>query len=123
MYSHAFKFVVTYPGIESEENWCLTGWFADNNIEDVAGGFVLKGNYPNPFNNTTIILLELADKSFVNLDIFNLLGRKVATIADGYYQAGLHNIKWDASELPSGIYFSKMTVGDKTLTGRMTLIK
>ncbi len=83
----------------------------------------LHQNYPNPFNPTTTIEYQLSEPSHVLLEIYNILGSKVGTLIDRNLDAGHHNITWDASTYSSGVYFYKLTTGDRTFTKRMTLLK
>jgi hypothetical protein len=85
--------------------------------------FRLFDNHPNPFNATTQISFELPESRQVTLTIYDLLGRKITTLTDGYLQAGAHNIVFDASELASGVYFYQLRAGNRIETKRMALIK
>jgi photosystem II stability/assembly factor-like uncharacterized protein len=89
--------------------------------------FRLMQNFPNPFNPTTAISYELALNSFVRLNIYDVLGKQVASFVNEKQNAGLHTVKWDASTFPSGIYFYKITFvsnkGGSTITKKMILIK
>ncbi len=90
--------------------------------------FALYQNYPNPFNPGTSISFYLPEHSRVNLTVYNILGEKVKTLADGEFEAGSHAITWDGtsqagSGVASGIYFYKMTAGDKSVTKKMSLLK
>jgi hypothetical protein len=80
-------------------------------------------NYPNPFNASTTINYQLPIDSDVKLELYNLRGQKVATLADETQQAGYRAAVWDASEVSSGVYFYKLTAGDFTETKRMMLVK
>ncbi|PJA29532.1 MAG: peptidase S8, partial [candidate division Zixibacteria bacterium CG_4_9_14_3_um_filter_46_8] len=60
---------------------------------------------------------------YVRIDIYNLMGERIATLAEGPMSAGEHSVIWDASGYSSGIYFYKLTAGEKTFTKRMTLLK
>ena len=84
---------------------------------------VLSQNYPNPFNASTIIDYQLAAGGHVKLEVYNLLGRKVATLVDEGQEAGYKSVNWDASGVSSGLYFYKLTAGDCTETRRMMLVK
>ncbi|MBD3234328.1 MAG: T9SS type A sorting domain-containing protein [candidate division Zixibacteria bacterium] len=79
--------------------------------------------HPNPFNSTTRISLNLRTDGDISLEVFNLLGQKVATIVEGFRELGKHTCSWDASEHSSGVYLYKLTFGDEVITGRMTLLK
>ncbi|MBD3232634.1 MAG: T9SS type A sorting domain-containing protein [candidate division Zixibacteria bacterium] len=101
--------------------WNLEGgWDFDSGIPS---DYALVGNYPNPFNAVTTIRFDLPVESDVNLSIYNLLGQNIETLIDREISAGQHNIKFDASDYGSGVYFYRLTVGDKVFTERMTLLK
>jgi len=90
--------------------------------------FQLYQNYPNPFNPGTNISFYLGERSQVELTIYNLLGEKVKTVINSDLAAGSHSITWDGtnqsgSTVASGIYFYKLTAGDKSLIKKMTLMK
>ncbi len=72
--------------------------------------FILGQNYPNPFNPATNINFSLPVKAKVTLEIFNALGQKVSTLANGDMQAGIHTVNFDAASLASGIYFYTISV-------------
>ena len=85
-------------------------------------------NYPNPFNLSTEIRFTLPDDAKVTLNIYNILGQKVATLVDGEKQAGTHSIYWDGrdksgSEVASGIYFYQLKAGEHKQLEKMLLIK
>lgn len=104
-------FIVNTTSVSNEE------------YSDLANGFKLSQNYPNPFNPSTNINFTIPAASNVQLDVFNLLGQKVATLIDGQRLAGNHTIRFDASNLASGMYFYMLRAGDITLQRKMTLIK
>ena len=84
----------------------------------------LKQNYPNPFNPTTNIRFELAKATSVQIEVFDILGQKVATLVNGnYHQAGTHNVTFNATNLSSGVYFYSLKANNVTQIKRMTLIK
>ena len=89
--------------------------------------FALGPNYPNPFNPSTIIPYQLAASSEVRLEVFNLLGQRIATLVDGERPAGFHTAAWNATDatgraVGAGVYIYRMTVGAASQTGRMVLI-
>ncbi len=94
-----------------------------NDATDIPDSFELKQNFPNPFNPTTNIRFTLPVQSFVELSIYDLLGRKVTTLVQDEIRAGEHTFKWDARDLASGIYLYRLTTKNATFTKRMTLIK
>ena len=81
-------------------------------------------NYPNPFNPTSIIRYGVPEMSEVTLEVFDMLGRKVATLIDGETKhAGRYNVQFNARSLASGMYIYRLKIGSKILTKKMTLIK
>lgn len=94
-----------------------------NEDNQVAETFELDQNYPNPFNPSTNISFTLPDVSEVNLQVYDMLGRSVATLVDGRLNAGKHEISFDASALASGMYVYTIQAGNYTSTKRMLLLK
>jgi hypothetical protein len=92
-------------------------------IENLPVDYVLYQNYPNPFNPTTSIMYQLKDEGFVQLKVFNSLGQEIATLVNEKQNAGKYEVKFDASRLPSGIYFYSIRVNDFVQTKKMTLLK
>ncbi len=88
-----------------------------------AQGFALLQNYPNPFNPTTAISYELSANSHVTLKVYDILGRDVATLVNGQRTAGEHSVTFDASRLPSGVYFYRLQAGSYTATKKLMLLK
>jgi hypothetical protein len=85
--------------------------------------FSLSQNYPNPFNAKTTIRYDLPCAAEVTVDIFDLLGRKVATLWDGIRPAGDHHVTWEANGFTSGTYFYRIKAGEYVETKKMTLMK
>ncbi|MEQ8577846.1 MAG: BspA family leucine-rich repeat surface protein [Balneola sp.] len=84
----------------------------------------LNQNYPNPFNPSTVIRFGIPQSGEVRLEVFDLLGRRVATLIDNETKnAGYHQVSFDASNLASGIYFYRIVAGKYVDSKRMTLIK
>jgi len=84
---------------------------------------LLISNYPNPFNAQTTIQYSLADPSPVTIEIFDILGRKIATLDEEAKTAGNYQVVWDASDRASGIYFYRIKAGDKAETKKVTLLR
>jgi hypothetical protein len=85
--------------------------------------FALEQNYPNPFNPTTGIRYQVAGTSDVRLEVFDMLGRKVATLVNERKAAGAYSVTFNAANLSSGIYFYRLQAGAFTETRKMMLIK
>ncbi|MCU0331804.1 MAG: choice-of-anchor B family protein [Ignavibacteriaceae bacterium] len=85
--------------------------------------FELEQNFPNPFNPATTIRISLPANGFVNLSIYNLVGEKVSELVNGELQQGEHNLTFNASELPSGLYIAKLSAGNFNQSIKMTLLK
>jgi len=85
--------------------------------------FVLYQNYTNPFNPSTVISYDLPGNSFVNLKVFDILGREVIQLVNQWKMAGTHSVTFNASLLPSGVYFYRLQTGIGTMTKKMLLIK
>ena len=84
-----------------------------NNIEpDIPSQFALEQNYPNPFNPSTVISYQLPVSSRVSLKIFDLLGREVADLVNEIRSAGSYKAQWNAANMPSGVYFYRLQVGN-----------
>jgi hypothetical protein len=85
--------------------------------------FVLAQNYPNPFNPSTNIKYSVAKTGSVKLAVYNLVGEEVNVLVSGQVNAGFYEIVFDASSLPSGIYFYKLQAGSFVETKKMVIIK
>ncbi len=88
----------------------------------------LDANYPNPFNAGTIIVYAMPEEGAVKLEIFNILGRRVKLLVDGFRQAGRHEVCWDGTDeygtvVGSGIFFYRLVTDDYIETRKMVLIK
>ena len=90
-------------------------------------GFALGHNYPNPFNPSTIIPYQIPTAAHVRLEVFNILGQRVATLVDADRPAGFHAAQWDATDaagraVGAGVYIYRLVSGGATLSRRMVLI-
>jgi uncharacterized delta-60 repeat protein len=93
------------------------------NGNDIPLQFELEQNYPNPFNPVTNIEFSLPGLSFVNLTVFDILGREVSVLVNRHLNAGKYKYDFDASKLPSGIYFYRLRSGNFSEVRKMNLIK
>jgi len=85
--------------------------------------YALAQNAPNPFNPLTAIQYALPQDSPVRLTIFDVSGRRIATLVDGFQEAGHKTVLWDARDQGSGIYLYRIEAGDFSETRKMTLLK
>jgi len=98
---------------------------SNEEIADISrpDSFKLHQSYPNPFNPTTTITYELPHNTAIKLEVFNVLGQRVATLVDGVQPSGFHEVRFDASSLSSGLYLYRLTTESFSETKRMMLIK
>jgi hypothetical protein len=89
----------------------------------IPADFALYQNYPNPFNPVTRIAFDLPEAGKVKLLVYDLLGRRVASLVDGHLGAGQHQVSLDASSLASGVYFYRIEAGSFVQSRKMVLLK
>ncbi|HMB96930.1 MAG TPA: T9SS type A sorting domain-containing protein, partial [Balneolaceae bacterium] len=92
-------------------------------ISEVPEKHTLYQNYPNPFNPGTNIRFELNSPADVRLEVFDVIGRRVAVLVDSRMTSGSHEVRFDASALSSGIYFYRLQTSDAILSRKMLLLK
>jgi subtilisin family serine protease len=85
--------------------------------------FVLYQNFPNPFNNRTVLRFELPNDDRVSVSVYDILGRPIAVLADDFYMAGIHELVWEPSAQASGVYIYRLRFGGGDFTGRMVYIR
>ena len=90
--------------------------------------FALHQNYPNPFNPVTTIRFDIPEESRVSIDIYNVMGQKVAEVVDAYYQPGFYSVNWGGTNtlggaLSSGMYFYRIQAKDFTAVKKLLLVK
>jgi len=100
-----------------------TGLIAISKINTKPESFQLFQNYPNPFNPTTTITYELVHRENVELNIYNLLGQKIATLVKGVQSAGRFKISWNASGFTSGVYIYRLKTQTQSINRKMLLLK
>lgn len=108
--------------IELECTGCVTGIDADD-TPVVPGGFTLHSVFPNPFNASTLIHFVLTRPASIDLRVYNVLGRPVARLAEGYRPAGDYRVSWNAASAPSGVYFIRLMVGNEAAVTKAVLLK
>jgi hypothetical protein len=94
-----------------------------NEDAEVPVEFVLKQNYPNPFNPTTRIEFGLPETATVSMKVYDVMGRPVATLMNDVKQRGYHTVDFDATGLPSGMYFVRVLTGNQARSIKITLLK
>ena len=87
------------------------------------GEFSITTIYPNPFNSFTQIEFALPRAGAVSVDIYDILGQHIATLANGTYAAGKHTLVWDARDVSSGVYLCRASSGGSTLTRKLLLLR
>lgn len=90
---------------------------------EIPSSYSLMQNYPNPFNPTTSITFAMPVAGNVELKVYDLLGKEVASLVSGNFIAGTHVVPFDASALASGVYIYKITAGSFIDSKKMVLIK
>lgn len=90
--------------------------------------FLLSQNYPNPFNPVTSIDYQIPEDAYVELSIFDMMGKKIVTLVNEQQSAGTHHVNWDANNnkgrnLPSGLYVYRIVAGDHIASNKMLLLK
>jgi hypothetical protein len=102
-------------------DWDTTTTTAKNNI--MLNSFALSQNYPNPFNPSTTIKYDLPERSFVTLKVYDVLGNEIETLVSEEKPLGRYEVDFNATELPSGIYFYKLQAGSFVETKKMVFMK
>ncbi len=121
----AFPFI-KLPGEAApnhNQGWAVSGWFGDDAPLPAADDYATLSAAPNPFNPVTALSYKLQAASNVKLVVFDISGREVAVLADGFYPAGHHSMFFDGSELASGVYFARLQTGGDNFTRKLLLIK
>ena len=83
--------------------------------------FLLEQNHPNPFNSRTTFSFSLLHSEYLTLTLFDVLGKQIATLGNGHYEAGEHQVEWDGSSMPAGIYFYKLQGSDFSETKKLII--
>ena len=102
-----------------------TTWkkYIEEKAEQSIEKYELFTNYPNPFNPSTQISYQIPENSFVNLVVYNSLGQEVAELVNQHQSSGKYSVKFNANNLPSGVYIYKLQAGEFSSTKKMLLTK
>jgi hypothetical protein len=95
----------------------------ENFHAEVPTDFTLYQNYPNPFNPSTKIRFVIPKSSFVNIKVYNVLGKEIVTLINEERPAGNHEVEFSGTDLPSGVYFYKLQTGSFIQTKKMILLR
>ena len=123
-----FYFDYDYGGVEADRSFlfCKQSGLPRITVQTeriTPKTFTLFPNHPNPFNPQTTIFYYLPQPTQVKLEIYNILGQKIARLVDDYQEAGQHTVSWVADQYPSGIYFYCLTTDLRTETKKMVLLR
>lgn len=111
-----------YSSAKGAYTLCVTSCAASG-TEDRPVAFELGRAYPNPFNPSTTINFTMSETAPANLSVYNIYGQAVATLVDTVVGAGAQSVVFNASKLTSGVYFYTLTVGGRSMTEKMVLVK
>lgn len=116
LYGSGYHWVGTYPQgpIPQALLWMNAIILETERSETLPGRYVVMRTYPNPFNPTTTIDFSVPLSGIVTLRVYDLLGREVETILNRWLDAGNHTVQWNATGVPSGIYFVKLQTADRS---------
>lgn len=103
--------------------WNAYGWDLESTVSSAPMDYALLPAFPNPFNPETHLSFTLPEDAQVSLAIYDLSGRIVATLYDGWYPAGSYDAIFGASNLPSGVYFARLEAGNHQQTQKLFLMK
>jgi len=118
-----FEKLETGEGLSTVNDWNLSGWEDEVVQASAPAEFSLHSVYPNPFNPLTTISYALPEAARVTLRIFDVNGRQISELANGWRDAGVHEVTFDATNLASGVYVYRLDAGAFTASGKMVLMK
>jgi hypothetical protein len=107
--------VFTFAGLSAQQT--------EYNRTSAPHKYSLSQNYPNPFNPSTKIKFELQNGCNVKIIVYDLLGRTIKTLLNEYVDSGAHEITFDATSIPAGVYFYKLSTDNFSDIKRMILLK
>jgi hypothetical protein len=115
--------IASWPGISAEAGCIIMSSAQDIKENTPSRSIEVMNIYPNPFNAKTMLEYTLSEPSDVTIQIYDLTGRQIEMLHDGFELAGRHSIIWNTSDRSSGIYFCRISAGGYSETQRMVLLK
>jgi len=113
-----------YPKNQSAVRFYLLGTgVAAEKQHELPTNFQLSQNYPNPFNPKTSFTFSIPEPTRINVKVYDMLGKEVATLVDNEVLSGIQSVSWNAADLPSGIYFYRLEAGRFSITRKCVLLK
>ena len=109
--------------LRTDESLIVDEETRNTDTEQLQKDFILYQNFPNPFNPQTTIQYDLIQPGYIKLTVYNLKGRAIAVLENGYKQVGQHSVVWNTKGLASGIYFYKIKIGKAVQVKKMVLQK
>lgn len=123
VFDNTIPFELGPEGSISEEGGSLLVDVASEDENEIPQSFFVDQNFPNPFNPSTVIRYGLPVASDVTITIYNTLGQQVKTLTQGYKNAGMHEVTFDASNMSSGLYIYRVAAGEMNVTKSMVLVE
>lgn len=121
---HMYWLTALYDGGESgTTDTVRVSFIAADGVNEVPTVFALSPAFPNPFNPTTSLEVSLPQNASLNLRIYDVTGREVATVANGLYSAGMHRFNWNAAGFATGVYFARLESPLGTQMQKLLLLK
>ena len=114
---------VDINGIEYQLDMIASATPGDNMVGVKAQSYTLNQNYPNPFNSSTTITYDILEAGHVSLKVYNIYGQEVATLVDAVQANNRYQLTFNASNLPSGVYFYVLRTGDFSAMRKMLYLK
>ncbi len=113
----------TYSAYSNTTSFITNSVTSVNEGDIIVSDYNLKQNYPNPFNPSTTIEFSLKESGLYTLEVYNILGQKIATLINGNYNAGAYKVNFNGTNLSSGMYIYKLSGNNINLTKKMMMIK
>ncbi len=110
------------PPIQNQ-GWTCCGWDAEDEFSILNSQLIILNSSPNPFNQRSLVSFTLPREGYVQLAVYDIQGREIALLAQGFYPAGHHSMLFNGAELASGMYFARLEAGKVAQTRKLLLLK